>query len=126
MSTDKYTNWMTLLSAILGVWIIAVPFIWSIPEMLLWSNLVAGAIIALLAAYGAYRLFEEETVHLGIPVIAAIAGLWVIVSPFAFADVAQAVLASNVIAGFLVFVLSTYVAYIGRERGFATSGGAAV
>lgn len=126
MATDKYTPWMTILSAILGLWIIATPFVWSTPESMLWSNVAAGVIIALVAAYGAYRLFEDTMIHLAVPVITAILGLWIVVSPFAFDGVAEAVLTSNVVVGIVVFLLSAYVGYLGRDRGFATTGGQAV
>lgn len=86
----------------------------------------AFVLIAVAAGVGAYRLFQDATIHLGISVIAAVIGLWMIVSPFAFGEVAQAVVASNVVAGILVLALSASVGYIGRERGLATTGGAAM
>lgn len=126
MSTDKYSKWIVLLTAILGLWIAATPFLWSIPETMHYSNMAGGLLIAVVAGFGAYRLFQDEQIHLAIPIIAAVIGLWMIVSPFAFGGVDQAVVASNVVAGILVLAISAYVVYIGRERGFATTGGAAI
>lgn len=126
MPTTKYPKWLTVLSAVLGVWVIATPFVWSIPETMLYSNVAAGAIITLVAGYGAYLLSQDEPIHLAIPVITGVLGLWVLVSPFAFGEIVEAALASNVIAGILVFAMAAYVGYVGREEGYATSGGATV
>lgn len=126
MDSDKYSPWLSLLSAVLGLWIIATPFVWSLPETLYWSNIAAGAIIALVAGFGAYRRFQDAPLHLAVPIIVAVLGLWVVVSPFAFADVAQGAVASNVIGGILVLAFSAYVAYLGRELGFASFGDTAI
>lgn len=126
MDTDKHSPWLALLSAFLGLWIIATPVVWSLPETLQWSNVAAGAVIALVAGFGAYRRFQAQSFHLAVPAIGAILGLWVVVSPFAFADIAEFTLASNVLSGIVVLAFSAYVGYVGREQGFVTTGGSAI
>lgn len=45
--------WQQWMNAVLGLWIIAVPFIGFAAETLTWTLLVTGAVVAALAVWGA-------------------------------------------------------------------------
>ncbi|WP_306061237.1 SPW repeat domain-containing protein [Natronococcus wangiae] len=108
MVESKSIKWTSGIAALAGVWAIIAAFVWSVPQMLLWSNVGIGALIALFAGYTAYRAMDEMAVHKVVPGLAALGGLWVLVSPFVIEAVSQAIMVSNVVTGVLVAAMAGY------------------
>lgn len=54
------------LVALLGLWMIVTPFVMALDsDVLFWSNVAAGAVVALLAGYNAYASREARTTPAG-------------------------------------------------------------
>ena len=64
---DPGSTWAAIGSAILGLWMIALPFVTGAAAdgWLVWNDVVVGAVVAILAAYNAYEAadYERETVE---------------------------------------------------------------
>lgn len=117
-SLGKWASW---LAAVVGVWVIVSPFVLSgsiTTGTAMWSNVVAGVVITVLAAYGAYSI--RSAVDPGANAlgewsgwITGLVGIWIIVSPFVLSGsiAAGPVMWSNVAAGLVAVVLAAYAGY---------------
>lgn len=122
-STDygSLAKWGSWLAALVGLWVVISPFALtgSIAEGTpMWSNGLAGIVVLVLGAFGAYTVrtsAETATNSAGewSGWVAALAGLWILVSPFVLRGVIQEGTAmwSNVAAGVVAFVLAAYAGY---------------
>lgn len=112
-SSAKWTSW---LAALVGLWVLVTPFVLSGPigtGTVFWSNVVGGAIVAIFAAYTAYTLRSTgsgEWLHEWSGWLAAVVGLWVVISPFVLTGsvTASSVMWSNVGSGALIAVFAGY------------------
>lgn len=117
-SLPKWASW---LGALVGLWVVVSPFVLSgsiADGTPLWSNAVAGIVVLILAAFAAYTIrtaAEAATNSAGewSGWIAALAGLWILVSPFVLSGTigSGAVMWSNVIGGGIAFILAGYAGY---------------
>lgn len=85
----------------------------------MWSNVAAGIVVLLLAAFGAYTIRTAAEAEPNSPGeiggwIAALAGVWVLASPFVLTGpIAEGTaMYSNVVAGLVALVLAGYAAYV--------------
>lgn len=120
MASLKTVQWACSIAALVGVWIIVSPFVWAgLPGAFLGSNVVMGALIVILAGYTAYLASNDQPVKRYAAYIAGLAGLWVILSPFALGITNANVLFNNFVSGGVVAVLTGYSGYVGpalRDR----------
>lgn len=115
-TTDSETmRWLSVLTALLGLWILASPFVWEATEAALWNNAIVGAVVFLIGAFNYYRVMDDQSINLASMALAALLGLWVLVTPFAFDVGVDTLLWSNVVAGIIVALLGGYVAYERRS-----------
>lgn len=115
-------KWLSWLAALVGLWVLASPFVLSGPiasGTAMWSNVVAGIVIAVLAAYGAYTIRTSAEMEGGPPGewsgwIAAIAGAWILVSPLVLSGpiTTGTVMWSNVAGGVLALILAAYTGFV--------------
>lgn len=115
--SGSFAKWASWLAAILGLWVLVSPFVLTgeiATGTPILSNVIAGILVLVLGGFGAYTLRtttpgENEPAELG-GWIAAIAGLWILVSPFVLSgEIASGTpLYSNVVAGFVALVLAAY------------------
>lgn len=118
-SLAQYASWI---AAILGLWVLASPFLLSgsfgsgTP---MWSNVVAGLLILVLAAFGAWATrtagwTEPDSLAEWSGWLAGLAGLWILVSPFVLGGTVGAGTAmwSNVAGGAVAFLLAAYDGYV--------------
>ncbi|MDQ2052485.1 SPW repeat protein [Natronolimnohabitans sp. A-GB9] len=52
-----------LVAALLGLWIVAAPFVFEVGERLLWSNVISGILVVILAGssvYGSWQLTQSR------------------------------------------------------------------
>lgn len=122
MAPEDFTEYVSGIAVLAGLWAIVAPFVWAIEGALLISNVVGGAAVAVLAGFAGYRAFDGELVHGAVPGLALLGGLWLLASPFVFAPGVGAFLISNVVAGVLIAVLAGLVLYAGAEFGAALGG----
>lgn len=117
------TKWLSGIAALVGLWILASPFVLESAQAAVWNNAIVGAAILLLAGYNYYRIVSATPTSVGVMSFAALLGIWTAVAPFAFEIGSQLLQWSNVAAGVLALILAGYVAYAGRSVRTATPAG---
>ncbi|ARS88325.1 SPW repeat protein [Natrarchaeobaculum aegyptiacum] len=117
-------KWLSGFVSLIGLWIAISPFLYEAAASMLWSSVIVGAGIFLLAGYNFYRHVADHPTSLGVMSLVALLGLWVLVSPFAMAgefaidglEVAgEGLIWSSVVAGILTAILAAYIAYDARS-----------
>lgn len=69
------TMWTTALAVLLGLWVIASPFVYSVEVLTLWNAVIIGALVALVARYNLYRRTDNAPIHVGGASLTALLGL---------------------------------------------------
>lgn len=113
-------RWLAAASAVLGAWVVVSAFVFELQIGHFWNNLIVGISIAALAGYSGYQA-SEGTASRGASGLAALLGLWMIVTPFVYPGVEvawlwgtaptganTAILWSDLVSGVLVAVFSGY------------------
>lgn len=117
--TGSLAKWSSWLAALVGLWVLVSPFVLTgtiASGTAMWSNVVAGVLVLVLAAYGAYE-HRSSAAASGATEwsgwIASLAGLWILVSPFVLTGTIASgnPMYSNVIAGLVAAVLAAYAGY---------------
>lgn len=98
-------------AAVLGLWVIVSPFLWSVPTGYVASTVLAGLLITLLTGYTAYQAGSGR-INRYYMYIAGLAGLYVIVSPYAFAIGTPNLLLNSFVSGGLIAVAAGYSGYV--------------
>lgn len=119
--SGSLAKWGSWLAALVGLWVVASPFVLdgaAASGTAMWSNVVAGAVVLILGAFSAYTIrtaAETEVNTLGESGgwLAALAGAWILVSPFVVGGTVAAgwMLWSNVITGALALLFAGYTGY---------------
>lgn len=108
MSTT--TKWLAGTTAVLGLWLIAAPFVFGVSGTGLWNAVIVGSMIAIVGGYNWYLTTRGEEVNVAGASFNALLGLWVIAAPFLF-DPGTSALWNDVIVGAVVASLAGYNAY---------------
>ena len=114
------TKWLAGLNALLGLWLIAAPFVFGVPTTAMWNAVIVGALIAILGGYNYYLTTQGQEVNVSVAALNVLLGLWVIVAPFVFQPGTVA-LWNDVIVGALVAIFGGYNAYEANRAGGSTS-----
>lgn len=117
-STDYDSNtmkWVSMIVALVGLWIAASPFIYETTEMAMWNNVLVGTAIAVIAGYNFYRMSDRRVASPGSASLVALLGLWTIAAPFIIEVQSEALGWSNVVAGAVVAIVAGYNAYESRR-----------
>lgn len=110
---------VSALIALAGVWLVIEAF-WLDVLLLgnFWNDVIVGIALVALGGYNYYRRANEELGSAAAAGLAAVLGLWLIISPFVYdVEVGAAELTTelgfwnDVIVGFVVLVLGAYSAY---------------
>lgn len=119
----EHGKWISALIALAGVWLVAEAFLLDV--LLLgnfWNDVIVGVALVAIGGYNYSRRAKEELGSTAAAGLAALLGLWLIVSPFVYAaDVGSAEITTeigfwnDVIVGFIVLVLGAYSAYETRD-----------
>lgn len=117
MKLEPYTEYLSGIAILAGLWAVAAPFVWPVGATMTWTNVVAGLAVAVLAGVTAYRSWDDEFPHPGVPGLAILGGLWLLVGPFLLAPGVEPFLYATVAAGALIAVLGGLVLYAGAEFG---------
>lgn len=102
------------LAAIVGLWATISPFLWAgeVSGGFLWSSVVIGAVITLLAAYASYMAYSENQVRRYAAYLAGFGGLYVVLSPYFFGETAPNLLLNTFFTGLVIAILTGYSAYV--------------
>jgi hypothetical protein len=110
LNTDV-AQWLSALVALVGLWLIASPFVLEATETAVWNNTMVGTAIFLLAGYNFYRLSKDRLASVGIASLAVLLGLWTLISPYAIEMGSDQLATSTLISGLVVAALSAYNTY---------------
>lgn len=110
LNTDVM-RWVSGLVALVGLWILASPFMFESTETAVWSNVIAGAGIFLIAGYNFYRMSRDDLANVGAAALVAVIGVYAIISPYVIEMGSDELLWSTAAAGLVVAILSGYNAY---------------
>lgn len=108
------TKWLAGANAVLGLWLIAAPFVFGVSGTGLWNAVIVGSLIAIVGGYNWYLTTKGEEVSVAGAGFNALLGLWVIAAPFLF-DPGTSALWNDVIVGVVVSSLGGYNAYAANE-----------
>lgn len=104
------TRWITAANGVLGLWLIAAPFVLTAPRINRWNDIVSGTIIVSLAGYNLHRERGQKSVDHRAAVINGILGGWLVVAPFVYGTSGMP-LWNDVSIGVLVTSFAGYNAY---------------
>ena len=115
-------KWISALIGLLGLWMIVQVFWFDVAPAQFWNDIVVGVLLLAVGGYNYYRRSNEEVGSVAAASVAALLGLWLVVTPFVLgADVGlvetanDAAFWNDIVVGFLAFVLGAYSAYETRE-----------
>lgn len=108
-------KWVSMIVALVGLWIAASPFVYSTTEMATWNNVLVGLAIAVIAGYNFYRMSDNRVGSPGSASLVALLGLWTIAAPFIIEIQSETLGWSNVVAGAVVAIVAGYNAYESRR-----------
>lgn len=120
-TTDRGTRntdalkWVSALVALVGLWIVASPFVFEATDAAYWNNTLVGTGIFLLAGYNFYRLSKDRLANVGVSALALLLGLWIVVAPFVMVMGSDTLANSTLVSGLVVTVLSAYNVYSNRK-----------
>lgn len=103
-------------NAVLGLWLLAVPFLFNAPAGALYSALTVGSLVAIVGGYNYYVTTKDKEVSAAGAGFNALLGLYVIAAPFLF-DVPMWVMWNGVTVGSLIALMGGYNAYIAGKSG---------
>ncbi|AEH37141.1 SPW repeat domain-containing protein [Halopiger xanaduensis] len=117
--TDRHRNtlntdtmqWVSAIVALAGLGLVAYPFIFESTDTATWNDTLTGTGIFLLAGYNFYRLSKDRLASVGVASLAAVLGLWALVSPAVIEMGSSELAMTTAGGGLLVAALSAYNAY---------------
>ncbi|UTF54035.1 SPW repeat protein [Natronosalvus rutilus] len=108
-------QWLSALVALIGLYVVASPFIFEATDAAAWNDTLVGTAIFLLAGYNFYRLSRDRLASVGAASLTVLLGLWLLIAP-SFIEMGSDQLATGTaISGALVALLSAYNAYANNK-----------
>lgn len=106
-STTTATKWLAGSNAVLGLWMLVVPFLFDAPTGALYSALTVGSLVAIVGGYNYYVTTKGREVSGAGAGFNGLLGLYLISAPFLFA-VPTWVVWNGVIVGTLIAAIGFY------------------
>ena len=116
MDADDLRTWLSGIAGVLGLWLLASPFVFEAPQLLQWSNVGTGAVVTVLGWFVAFVHYTEGRFNQYAAGFAGLGGAWALLSPFVL-GASGALLWSNVAVGLLVAALLGYGLYVEADVG---------
>lgn len=110
LNTDTM-QWVSALAAIVGLWLVASPFVLESTETAIWTITLSGTAIFLLAGSNFLRMSRDRLASTGVAALTVVVGLWMLVSPAVIEMGSSELATSTAISGLAVAALSGYNAY---------------
>ena len=114
LNTDTM-QWLSALIALVGLYIVASPFLFEATEAAIWNNTLVGTGIFLLGGYNFYRLSKDRLASTAIASLAVLLGLWTLASPFFIEMGSNELATGTAISGAIVAGLAAYNAYANNK-----------
>ncbi len=110
LNTDAM-RWVSAVIGLLGLYLVASPFIFEATDAAYWNDTLVGTAIFLLAGYNFYRLSKDRMASVGVASLTVLLGLWALVSPYVIEMGSNELATGTAITGALVAALAAYNAY---------------
>ncbi|WP_276252874.1 SPW repeat domain-containing protein [Halomontanus rarus] len=114
LNTDVM-QWVSALAALIGLYVVASPFIFEATETAIWNDTLVGTGIFVLAGYNFVRLSRDRLASVGIASLAVLLGLWLVVAPAVIEMGSSELATGTAVSGLLVAALSAYNAYANNK-----------
>ena len=114
LNTDTM-QWLSALVALIGLYVVASPFIFDATEQAIWNDTLVGTGIFLLAGYNFVRLSRDRLASDGVASLAVLLGLWLLVSPGVIEMGSNTLATGTAASGLATAVLSAYNAYANKK-----------
>jgi hypothetical protein len=120
--------WLSGFVSLFGPWLILTAFVETLDlgvltlefgeasEAVLYSNVVVGLSILLVAGYNFYRLATDYDSSVGAMGLVSLLGLWTVLVPFLVEVGTNDAFWSTLVSGVVVTLGAGIVAYVGRQR----------
>lgn len=105
------TRYTAGINGALGGWLMATPFIYGVPGVSRWSDMLVGFTVALVAGCNYTRAGKSQPASTTGAGLITVCGFWLIVKPFVF-GLEGAVLWHDVVWGTIVASFGGYNAYV--------------
>jgi drug/metabolite transporter (DMT)-like permease len=112
-------KWMSLVIGTLGAWLLVSPWLFGLEfgDAMGLNSVLTGALLAILGGYNFSRRAAERLASAALAGVAALLGLWLLVTPWIFElTLADAVAWNVIVVGLLVAALGLYSSYEAREQ----------
>lgn len=110
LNTDMI-QWVSALAALAGLGLVAAPFVFEATDTAIWNDTLTGTAIFLAAGYNFYQLSKDRLASVGAAALAALLGIWALVSPYVMEMGSSELATTTMGLGLIVAVLSAYNAY---------------
>ncbi|WP_207590506.1 SPW repeat domain-containing protein [Halomontanus rarus] len=110
LNTDMM-QWVSALVALIGLYVVASPFIFEATDTATWNDTLVGTGIFVLAGYNFVRLSRDRLASVGIASLTVLLGLWLVVAPAVIEMGSNELATGTAVSGLAVAVLSAYNAY---------------
>lgn len=114
LNTDMM-QWVSALAALAGLGLVAAPFVFEATETAIWNDTITGTAIFLAAGYNFYRLSKDRLASVGAAALAALLGVWALVSPYVMEMGSTELATTTMGLGLIVAALSAYNAYANNK-----------
>lgn len=112
LNTDAM-QWLSALIALIGLWLVASPFIFESTDAATWNDTLVGTGIFLLAGY--FRMTRDQLASVGIASLIVLLGLWALASPYLIEMGSSELATSTAASGLAAAVLAGYNAYANNK-----------
>ncbi|AHF99257.1 hypothetical protein HALLA_10715 [Halostagnicola larsenii XH-48] len=110
LNTDAM-QWVSALAALVGLYIVASPFLFDATETAIWNDTLVGTGIFLLAGYNFIRMTRDRLASVGVASLTVLLGLWALISPALIEMGSNELATGTAISGAVVAALAAYTAY---------------
>ncbi|SEV94392.1 SPW repeat domain-containing protein [Natrinema salifodinae] len=110
LNTDVM-QWVSALAALVGLYVVASPFIFDATEAAIWNDTLVGTGVFLLAGYNFVRLSRDRLASVGVASLTVLLGLWLLVSPAVIEMGSSTLATGTALSGLVIAALSAYNAY---------------
>lgn len=114
VNTDMM-RWISAIVALAGLGLVAYPFMFESTDAATWNDVITGSAIFVLAAYNFYRLSNDRLANVAVSSLAALLGLWALVSPAVIEMGSDELAMTTAAGGLITAVLSAYNAYANKK-----------
>ena len=109
-SNSSTVNIISGAAALIGLLLLASPFVFVATDTALWNHVIVGAAIFLLAGFNYYRVSNGMTSLMSAIGLIVLLGAWTIIAPFAFEIGSTELFWSTIVIGVLTLILGGSIA----------------